>query len=68
MLHTTDYYVESAQSIWLHLNGFVPKVAMILGSGLGFLADQVENPITVPYGDIPHFPIATAPGHKGQLL
>ena len=49
MLHTTDYYVESAQSIWLHLNGFVPKVAMILGSGLGFLADQVENPITVPY-------------------
>ena len=68
MLHTTDYYVESAQSIWLHLNGFVPKVAMILGSGLGFLADQVENPITVPYGDIPHFPIATAPGHKGQLV
>ena len=68
MLHTTDYYVESAQSIWLHLNGFVPKVAMILGSGLGFLADQVENPITVPYGDIPHFPVSTAPGHKGQLV
>lgn len=68
MEFTFAQYQESARSIQERLNGFVPQVAMVLGSGLGYLGDQVEQPIVVPYGDIPHFKASTAPGHKGQLV
>ena len=61
-------YQESAQAIRERLNGFVPKVAMVLGSGLGELGDQVEDPVAVPYNHIPHFKVSTAPGHKGRLV
>ena len=62
------HYQESADYIRRQIGGFTPKVAMVLGSGLGFLGDVVENPIIIPYGDIPHFKASTAPGHKGQLV
>jgi len=62
------HYEESAAYLREKLQGFVPKVAMVLGSGLGYLGDVVENPIIVPYGEIPHFKHSTAPGHKGQLV
>ena len=65
---TYAQYQESALAIRTRLNGFVPKVAMILGSGLRFMGDEVEDPIAVPYCDIPHFNTSTAPGHKGQLV
>ena len=68
MTYTMEQYEESAQAVRAHLNGFVPKVAMVLGSGLGFLGDQVENPIAIDYHDIPHFKASTAPGHKGRLV
>lgn len=45
-----------------------PEVAVILGSGLGGLADQVQRAVAVPYGEIPHFPLPTAEGHRGRLL
>lgn len=45
-----------------------PRIGIILGSGLGGLADRIENKQEIPYGDIPHFVTATAPGHKGQLV
>jgi purine-nucleoside phosphorylase len=45
-----------------------PKVGMILGSGLGTLADSVENPVIIPYGDIPSWPVSTVEGHQGQLV
>ena len=61
-------YEESAQAIRARLDGFVPQAAMVLGSGLGALGDLVENPVIVPYGDIPHFKASTAPGHRGQLV
>ena len=61
-------YQESADFIRSKLGTFVPKVAMILGSGLGYMGDIVENPIAVPYQNIPHFKVSTAPGHKGQLV
>jgi xanthosine phosphorylase len=47
---------------------FVPKVGIILGSGLGGLADEIENPIRLPYQNIPGFPVSTAPGHAGVLV
>ena len=45
-----------------------PLVALILGTGLGGLADEVQNQITIPYKDIPDFPISTAPSHHGELV
>jgi len=45
-----------------------PRVGLILGSGLGFLADQVEDPTVIEYSEIPHFPVSTVPGHEGKLV
>ena len=45
-----------------------PRVALILGSGLGNLADDVGDPLAIPYEDIPHFPISTVQGHSGELV
>ena len=68
MAYTFAQYQESADCIKEKIGSFVPKVAMVLGSGLGFLGDIVEDPIAIPYGEIPHFKVSTAPGHKGQLV
>jgi purine-nucleoside phosphorylase len=45
-----------------------PLVGMILGSGLGGLADEVEAPVEIPYGEIPGWPVSTAVGHAGVLV
>lgn len=68
MNFTFGQYEESAACLRAQLGGFRPDVLMILGSGLGFLADELEQPIVVPYGEIPHFKPSTAPGHKGQFV
>ena len=68
MQYTFEQYQQSADAIRQKIGDFQPKVAMILGSGLGYMGDIVENPIAVPYGEIPHFKASTAPGHKGQLV
>ncbi len=47
---------------------FVPEAAIILGSGLGELGEQIENAVAVDYGTLPGFPVSTAPGHKGRFL
>ena len=46
----------------------VPKVGIVLGSGLGGLADDLEDPVAIPFADLPGWPAATAPGHVGRLL
>ena len=68
MEFTMEQYRESAGFLRERLGDFVPKIAMVLGSGLGYLGDQVERPIFVDYRDIPHFKASTAPGHKGRLV
>jgi len=68
MTYTMEDYRASADAIRSRLNGFVPKTAMVLGSGLGFLGDEVEAPIAIDYRDIPHFKVSTAPGHRGRLV
>ena len=45
-----------------------PCVGIVLGSGLGALADAIEEPIVLPYKEIPNFPVSTAIGHKGNLI
>jgi len=47
--------------------GFVPEIAMILGSGLSSLADELENPVVIPYSELPGFPVSTAPGHVSEM-
>ena len=68
MKFTYAQYEESAAYLRGQIGDFRPEVLMILGSGLGFLADELERPIRVPYGQIPHFKPSTAPGHKGQFV
>ena len=68
MHYTFAQYQESADYIRSKIGTFAPKVAMILGSGLGYMGDIVENAVAVPYGEIPHFKASTAPGHKGRLV
>jgi purine-nucleoside phosphorylase len=45
-----------------------PKIGLILGSGLGVLADEIEQPVKIAYNDIPDFPVSTVEGHAGQLV
>lgn len=45
-----------------------PRIGVILGSGLGDLAHDVEDAVVLPYSEIPHFPVSTAPGHAGNLV
>ena len=68
MTYTFEQYQQSADYIRQQIGSFRPRVAMVLGSGLGWLGDVVEDAVVVPYGDIPNFRSSTAPGHKGQLV
>jgi purine-nucleoside phosphorylase len=45
-----------------------PQIGLILGSGLGALADEVGGATVIPYGNIPHFPVSTVAGHAGELV
>ncbi|WP_042458059.1 purine-nucleoside phosphorylase [Neobacillus dielmonensis] len=45
-----------------------PKIGLILGSGLGVLADEIEQAVKIPYKEIPDFPVSTVEGHAGQLV
>jgi purine-nucleoside phosphorylase len=54
-------YIQSLQTI-------KPTIGLILGSGLGELADEIQDAVRVPYESIPHFPVSTVEGHAGQLV
>jgi purine-nucleoside phosphorylase len=45
-----------------------PEIGLILGSGLGVLADEIQSAVRIPYEQIPNFPISTVEGHAGQLV
>lgn len=66
--YTYARYQEGAEALRRQLGGFAPRTLLILGSGLGEMGDQVENPIPVPYAGIPHMKRSTAPGHEGRFL
>jgi purine-nucleoside phosphorylase len=66
----TEIYAKT-QSAVAHirsLTSLTPRLGIILGSGLGNFASQVEDPTTIPYADIPHFPQSTVEGHSGKLV
>ncbi len=61
-------YRKSADYIKSIIGEFTPDILLILGSGLGFIGDLVENPVFVDYGSIPNFKKSTAPGHAGRFV
>lgn len=60
--------MNAAEYIAAKLDGRKPFAGIVLGSGLGRLADKIENPTVIPYKDIPGFPVSTAVGHKGNFI
>ncbi|MGY0691832.1 purine-nucleoside phosphorylase [Virgibacillus sp. FSP13] len=60
--------VKEASSVIQERLTTQPAIGLILGSGLGVLADKIENPTVIPYQEIPYFPESTVSGHKGQLV
>lgn len=67
-MFTIDQYQQSAEYLRSRLDGFAPELLLILGSGLGGLAEQVERPLYIPYGDVPYFKKSTAMGHAGRFV
>jgi len=62
-----DKFLETVEFIKNKVKD-IPKIAIILGSGLGSLSDDVENKLVLEYKDIPNFPVSTVAGHKGELI
>src|SRR5204862_8188647 len=59
---------RATDAVARRLDGLRPRVAIVLGSGLGSVADAVQSAIRIPYSAIPGFPEPGAPGHKGELV
>lgn len=63
-----DNVCEASGKIIAACGALKPKIAIILGSGLGGLAKRIENPVTLSYGDLAGFPVLTVAGHVGELI
>lgn len=64
----TKQTIEEAAAYIASKTSLKPEVGLILGSGLGVIGDEVEDAVTIPYADIPHFPVSTVEGHAGELV
>ena len=60
-----ENYQRATNYIKSKIGDVSPKLAIVLGSGLGVLADEFKNLITIKYSDIPDFPVSTVSGHAG---
>jgi len=60
--------IQNAASFLKEKYPNTPRIGLILGSGLGVLADEITNPVKIPYNEIPDFPVSTVEGHAGQLV
>jgi purine-nucleoside phosphorylase len=65
---TTASPYETAAQVIRSITTQPVQVGLVLGSGLGGLADAVENAVSIPYADIPGFPVSTVHGHRGELV
>ncbi len=60
--------LEACQRVIRERTELEPEFGLVLGSGLGFLAEQVVDPVAIDYTDLPGFPVSTVPGHAGRLV
>ena len=59
---------QTAEFLRSRVGGEMPKVAVILGTGLGSLVDHIDEKLYIPYSEIPNFPVSTVQGHSGNLI
>jgi len=59
---------EARKYIASKTNGMKIEMGLVLGSGLGDMANEIKNPVVIDYKDIPNFPVSTVPGHAGRLV
>lgn len=67
-MQTRMEQIEEAATFIVNKISALPEIGLILGSGLGVLADEIENPIAIDFHSIPHFPTSTVPGHQGRMV
>jgi purine-nucleoside phosphorylase len=60
--------IDEAAALIQRASALEPRVGVVLGSGLGGLADELDDPVELPYGEIPGWPVSTAVGHAGTLV
>ncbi len=65
---TISHRVQQSVRAVQEISNLEPEVAIILGSGLGSLADEIEDATIIPFSHLPGFPVSTAPGHTGRLV
>ncbi len=66
-----SYYgqvTEAAVFVKARLGSDTPRIGIVLGSGLGAVADAIASPVLVPYAEVPHFPQPTVEGHSGRIV
>jgi purine-nucleoside phosphorylase len=63
-----DQVSEAAAFLQSKLGALTARIGIVLGSGLGAVADAISEPVVVPYGQIPHFPQSTVEGHSGRIV
>lgn len=61
-------YEEAVKYIKGRIGEVEPKIAIVLGSGLGILSEEITDKIVIPYKEIPNFPVSTVAGHAGELI
>jgi purine-nucleoside phosphorylase len=66
--YSSDAARRSAEPVRARIRDLRPEIAIILGSGLGELANQFEDAVRIPFADVPGFPVATVAGHAGALV
>ena len=59
---------QAAVFIRSRIGGRLPVIGLVLGSGLGDLADDVQDAVSIDFGDVPHFPVSTVEGHAGRFV
>lgn len=68
MTNITQATIQEAAAYIRSKSDITPEIGLILGSGLGILADLIEEGVSIAYNEIPHFPVSTVEGHDGELL